>query len=315
MAEQVDPIYCPRCNQPLYVRAYPGQLLNCRNCRSAFPAPRSAAAPSASAPTAESPAPPQRSMRKPPLPPPSTSANSSVAPSPQYTPPTYRSGRLSRAALWSLIFGILFFIPIAALLAIVLGVVGIAKTSRLRGRGLAISGLILGCLGLAFAALILPAAVLRGLEGAHRVKCASNLRQIGQAIILYANENRGALPPRLEEVLMTQDITPEVMICPSSSETPVAGGYTQQKSLNLQPGGHLSYVYLPSRGFNAAAYRIAGADRLVLVYEPLSHHKVGFNALFADGHVEFIYGPSAAKVEAELKAGQNPPPSYQPQGP
>src|SRR5436190_24141186 len=28
----------------------------------------------------------------------------------------------------------------------------------------------------------------------NRVKCASNLRQIGQAILLYANENEGAYP-------------------------------------------------------------------------------------------------------------------------
>jgi prepilin-type processing-associated H-X9-DG protein len=31
-------------------------------------------------------------------------------------------------------------------------------------------------------------------HGSNRVKCASNLRQIGQAILLYANENKGAYP-------------------------------------------------------------------------------------------------------------------------
>jgi len=31
-------------------------------------------------------------------------------------------------------------------------------------------------------------------EIANRVRCASNLRQIGQAILLYSNENRGAYP-------------------------------------------------------------------------------------------------------------------------
>src|SRR6185503_12952968 len=29
-------------------------------------------------------------------------------------------------------------------------------------------------------------------EGSGRIQCASNLRQIGQAILLYANENKGA---------------------------------------------------------------------------------------------------------------------------
>src|SRR3954471_23634563 len=31
-------------------------------------------------------------------------------------------------------------------------------------------------------------------EGSGRVKCGSNLRQIGQAILLYSNENKGAYP-------------------------------------------------------------------------------------------------------------------------
>ena len=34
----------------------------------------------------------------------------------------------------------------------------------------------------------------RARETANRVKCASNLRQIGQAMLLYSNENRGAYP-------------------------------------------------------------------------------------------------------------------------
>src|SRR5207253_7562012 len=99
----------------------------------------------------------------------------------------------------------------------------------------------------------------------------------------------------------------------SSTQTPAPGGYTQLKALDLKAGGHLSYVYLPSRGFNMASYRTPAANQFVLVYEPMTDHKVGFNALFADGHVEFIYGATATKVEAELKAGQNPPPSYTPE--
>ena len=86
----------------------------------------------------------------------------------------------------------------------------------------------------------------------NRVKCASNLRQIGQAILLYSNENGGAYPrttagtgetitpvwgtgitsskpfedggPQPNDVtaamfllLRTQDITSEVFTCPSSN--------------------------------------------------------------------------------------------------
>lgn len=89
-------------------------------------------------------------------------------------------------------------------------------------------------------------------EPAWRVKCASNLRQIGQAMLLYANENKGQYPqtragtglvvnpvwgtgaeaknpfledgPALNDVsaalfllLRTQDITSEVFTCPKTN--------------------------------------------------------------------------------------------------
>ncbi len=90
----------------------------------------------------------------------------------------------------------------------------------------------------------------RSRETANRVKCASNLRQIGQALLLYANENHGAYPrttyvpgpdPKpiwgtgangkdpfasvapndvsaaMFMLLRTQDITAEVFTCPSSN--------------------------------------------------------------------------------------------------
>src|SRR2546423_733990 len=41
--------------------------------------------------------------------------------------------------------------------------------------------------------ILLPS-LSRARETANRVKCGSNLRQIGQAMMLYANENQGAYP-------------------------------------------------------------------------------------------------------------------------
>jgi prepilin-type processing-associated H-X9-DG protein len=100
----------------------------------------------------------------------------------------------------------------------------------------------------------------RSRETANRVKCASNLRQIGQAMLLYANDNGGHYPrvtyvagPEPQPVwgtgaankepmtgvepndvtavwfllLRTQDITSEVFACPSSNvEKDVFGGGT-----------------------------------------------------------------------------------------
>jgi prepilin-type N-terminal cleavage/methylation domain-containing protein/prepilin-type processing-associated H-X9-DG protein len=104
--------------------------------------------------------------------------------------------------------------------------------------------------------ILLPS-LNRARETANRVKCASNLRQIGQALLLYSNDNRGAYPrtvaaapaatlqatwgtkvdgtdpyigaggtarpsdnditASLFMLLRTQDITSEVFTCPSSN--------------------------------------------------------------------------------------------------
>jgi prepilin-type N-terminal cleavage/methylation domain-containing protein/prepilin-type processing-associated H-X9-DG protein len=99
--------------------------------------------------------------------------------------------------------------------------------------------------------ILLPS-LNRARETANRVKCASNLRQIGQAILLYSNDNKGLYPRTLASsganviptwgtnatntdpfltggpspadvtsalflLLRTQDITPEVFTCPSSN--------------------------------------------------------------------------------------------------
>src|ERR1700689_4248507 len=44
--------------------------------------------------------------------------------------------------------------------------------------------------------ILLPS-LNRARETANRVKCASNLRQIGEAILLYSNDNKGPYPRTL----------------------------------------------------------------------------------------------------------------------
>ena len=52
--------------------------------------------------------------------------------------------------------------------------------------------------------ILLPS-LNRARETANRVKCASNLRQIGQAILLYSNDNRGAYPRTVANVAASTD--------------------------------------------------------------------------------------------------------------
>ena len=137
---------------------------------------------------------------------------------------------------------------------------------------------------------------------ANRVKCGSNLRQIGQAISLYANENQGRYPDRLGDLIF-QDIATTVFICPASNDEAAAPGpTTQASSANIHAGGHLSYIYL-GKGLTGTQ-----PATMVIAYESLTNHaNTGMNVLFGDGHVEFIFLPAATTLLAELNAGQNPP--------
>ena len=141
-----------------------------------------------------------------------------------------------------------------------------------------------------------------------RVYCASNLRQIGQGIQLYANEHGGLFPPDLATMLLTDDLTADACVCPATQDTRAEGATTQAVATNLTAGGHLSYVYT-GKGLTGGAPRNA-----VLAYEPLGNHGAGLNVLFADGSVQWLDATQGQRLIAELAAGHNPPRGFQPAG-
>jgi prepilin-type processing-associated H-X9-DG protein len=135
----------------------------------------------------------------------------------------------------------------------------------------------------------------------NRLRCASNLRQIGQGIQMYANENRGSFPDDFAVLLLTQDLTSYEFVCGASNDTWARGPTTQAVAANLTAGGHLSYVYT-GKGMSLNSPASA-----VIAYEPLANHGDGMNVLFADGHVQWMDAKRGQALLAELQSGHNPP--------
>lgn len=150
------------------------------------------------------------------------------------------------------------------------------------------------------AGILLPS-LNRARETANRVKCAANLKSIGQAMLLYANENRGKYPATLGELIIKEDITPEVFVCPSGNNSvppEVRGGKPEEMA--AWTNENADYIYMvPGKQVGA----LTGQD--IVVYEkPGNHEGIGINLLYGDGHVEWRPIDEAMRqIELQTPAG------------
>jgi prepilin-type processing-associated H-X9-DG protein len=153
----------------------------------------------------------------------------------------------------------------------------------------------------ALATSILLPSLNRARETANRVKCASNERQIGQAILLYSNENKGAYPPDLGTLIKTEDITAQVFICPSGNTNVPAKLNTPDETAKWV-NNNSDYIYV-GKGMTMST---AKPTDIVLYEKPDSHNKDGMNFLYGDGHVEFQRMDMAKKlIEQQTNGGGN----------
>lgn len=154
--------------------------------------------------------------------------------------------------------------------------------------------------------ILMPTSLGRAREPANRVKCASNLKQIGQAMFLYANENAGAMVPDAPTLLATQDLLPEVFICPSSALDRASGSTPQQVGQSLLDGDHLSYVLV------VGPEKLSNSLDEVLAFDLDNHmpkdsaRTIGMNVLLGDGTVRFIDETTAKAIRARYYAGVRP---------
>lgn len=313
MAES-DQIQCPHCGQTYAVRPeqwpqYSGRSINCTKCGQGFTVT----------------APPQRMNQPQPVAAPEQPAFSQPAPAYPTDPSTpgtyggYPAGgyavdpKIGNGwAVTSLIFGIFSFcIPLlATIVAVTAGILGLLKTKdpRVGGRGLSIAGIVLGVVGVLpsiffsffVVGLFLPAiSVAR--QRANEVKCSSNMKQLGLAMMEYSNNNAGHFPDKLEDVLPSNpSLSRSVFVCPSDDKLPPSGTSAQAAAHEISSGKNCSYIYVGNELTNTAS------PDSVLLYEPLADHHRGMNVLFADGTVRWFASADAQKVLSQQNSGTRP---------
>ena len=209
---------------------------------------------------------------------------------PVFTYPFGPSPPTSGWAITSLICGLLGCVPlVASVLAVVAGVLGLRQTrgGKAAGRGMAVTGLALGILGIALVlpveAQIFTARLERGRESASQALCASRLQRLGQALQQYAPAHGNRFPDRLEALVAAGAVPADALLCPAGRDSSAP------------------YLY-------AASGMSANNDKdLVLVYEPLSNHdRKGMHVLFADGRIQFISRAKAQVILDQQVKGERP---------
>jgi prepilin-type processing-associated H-X9-DG protein len=155
-----------------------------------------------------------------------------------------------------------------------------------------------------FASVLLWFGLLAGkaYAPANRQRCAAQLIALGQAILLYSNENRGSLPPTWKELCVTQEISPQIFVCPASKDTPASGEDLEAMGRQVASGGHCSYRYL-----GTGNVRDATPDVVLAVENPSRHGgDLGVNVLFADGSVRHMTGAASKQILDSLSLGVRP---------
>ena len=133
---------------------------------------------------------------------------------------------------------------------------------------------------------------------AHRNKCLRQLRALGQAILMYANENHGLYPPDLRALRRSQDISLEFLCCPAMHDA---------HATESNPD-HADYIYLNWSKFPRSDDWQTNPYPVLYDRSTSYHQGRGINILFADGSVYWDENGDRLREFARAHPDVNVPP-------
>ena len=204
--------------------------------------------------------------------------------------------KTSGLAIASFALGILGFCTffITAIPAIILGIVALVKIAKsggkLKGNGLAITGIVVPSVSVLF---VLPIMLMLGIlmpalartrQIAFRMTCGTNLSGLGKAMLIYANDydDKFPTPSKWCDLLIEYaEVTPQTFRCKGASEGPC--NYAMNKNvekLGTRAPPDMVLLFETHPGWNqAGGPEILSTD---------NHQGDGCNVLFVDSHVAFV---------------------------
>ncbi|MBN1457609.1 MAG: DUF4190 domain-containing protein [Sedimentisphaerales bacterium] len=220
----------------------------------------------------------------------------------QFSEPT-KDARTSGLAITALVLGLLSLCTgmLTALPAIIFGIVALVKISKsrgqLKGNGMAIAGIgvpaVFGLFILPMMLAILMPALSKTRHLAERLVCATNLKGLGTAMVVYANDYDNKFPTgdKWNDLLVSEtDVNPLIFRCKSADEGP--SNYAMNENLagkSTSVPAQTVLLFESGPGWN----QVGGADDLSVE----NHCEEGCNILFADGHTEFVMSEDIDSLE------------------
>jgi len=201
--------------------------------------------------------------------------------------------KTSGLAITSLVFGVLGFCGITALVGLILGIVALVKINRSQGRltgsGLAIAGICVSGFMLLFALFAIPfmagmtlPAFAKAKERAQMINCVNNVKQLSLAVRMYAVDNGNTFPYATNwcDVIQKNVGSPKAFQCPADPGLRCAFAYNRKLAgmMDGEINPQAVMFFESNAGWNAA-----GGSELFAAHK---HSRTRIVVGFADGSVQ-----------------------------